>query len=268
MSSLLSLFLLACPLAPAQTTNPVPPTPALSSAAAAPPLPALTANEIVQRMIARNRQRAESLRSYTETRHYTVAYTGFPASLRATMTVAAVYTAPSTKTFHILSHSGPQFLVDRVLMRLLASEAEAARNPSEASLTPANYTFTLAGAQTVQGRPCYLMNAEPKQDSKFLFRGRICVDAQDYAVSEIDARPARNPSFWIAKTQIHHVYDNTGAFWLPAENLSRSSIRIGGTATLTIDYGTPRIGAAPVDPLASSPVTQPETPVPATASRQ
>lgn len=202
-------------------------------------------------MVERNQQRAEALRGYTEIRHYTVDYRGFPP-LRASITVEAIYTAPSTKTFRILSRSGPSFLIDAVLKRLLASEAEAARDPAAASITPANYTFTLAGTSTAEGRPCYLLDAQPRENSKFLFRGQICVDAADYAIIRIDAEPAHNPSFWIRKTEIHHLYGKTGEFWLPLQNQSRTSVRLGGTAVLTIDYGTPRIESAPASTTADA----------------
>ena len=38
----------------------------------------------------------------------------------------------------------------------------------------------------------------------------------------IEAEPAKNPSFWIKKTDIHHEYVKVGDFWLPADNKSVS----------------------------------------------
>ena len=52
----------------------------------------------------------------------------------------------------------------------------------------------------------------------------------------IEAEPAKNPSFWIKKTEIHHAYLKVGEFWLPAENKTVSTLRLGGRATLTIKY--------------------------------
>ncbi len=37
---------------------------------------------------------------------------------------------------------------------------------------------------------------EPQTNNKLLFRGRIWVDAEDFAVVRIEAVPAKNPSFW------------------------------------------------------------------------
>lgn len=191
-------------------------------------------------MVEQTQQTQAELRGYTEIRHYRLVYHGFP-HLEASMVVKATYTAPSTKTFQILSHSGPGLLVNRVLKRLLASEAEAARDPQEADIDSANYNFTLIGDSTANGAPCYLLKAEPKTDGKFFFRGEMCVNAKDFGIEVINAEPAKNPSFWIRKTDIHHVYAKTGHFWLPRRDRSQSDIRFGGDAVLTINYGIPKI---------------------------
>jgi hypothetical protein len=67
------------------------------------------------------------------------------------------------------------------------------------------------------------------------------VDAHDFAVTRIEAEPARNPSFWIKKTDIRHVYEKIGEFWLPEQNYTVTTVRLGGKAILTIDYQDYRI---------------------------
>jgi hypothetical protein len=194
--------------------------------------------EIARRLDTANVERAERLRGYTAERHYTVSYRGFPAPLTASMVVDVTYAAPSTKSFHIVSHSGAKLLFDEVLSKLLKSEEEAARDPAKTALSPNNYTFTLLGQEEIGNRTCYVLHAEPKSESKFLYRGKIWVDEQDYAVAQIEAAPAKDPSFWIKDIKVHHVYAKTGQFWLPANNRSETIMRFGGTAVLTIDYGT------------------------------
>jgi hypothetical protein len=54
----------------------------------------------------------------------------------------------------------------------------------------------------------------------------------------MEVEPGKNPSFWISHTAIHHINAKAGDFWLPQRNQSTSKVRIGGTATLRIDYGT------------------------------
>lgn len=197
----------------------------------------LNVDQIVAQLTQENRKRAGDLKGYTEERHYSVTYHGFPVSLSASMVVEATYDAPGTKHFRIVSQTGSRLLVDRVLKRLLTTEEEAARDPQETALTPANYSFTLIDQEPLDGRLCYVLQVEPKTGSKLLYRGRIWVDASDYAVVKIDAQPAHNPSFWIRSTKIHHVYAKTGDFWLPEHNESDTQVRLGGSAVLTIDYG-------------------------------
>jgi outer membrane lipoprotein-sorting protein len=200
----------------------------------------LTAAQIVDRMTQQNRLRADDLKSYTEERHYTVTYHGFPLNMTASLVVEATYDAPDTKHFQILSETGSKLLADKVLKKLLSTEEEAARDPDKTALTPQNYTFSLIDREIVDGRPCYVLQVEPRVDSKLLYRGRIWVSAEDYAVVRIEATPSQNPSFWIRKTTIHHEYAKTGPFWLPERNRSETEVRLGGTAVLSIDYGTPK----------------------------
>ena len=50
--------------------------------------------------------------------------------------------------------------------------------------------------------------------------------------------PAKNPSWWINRARFESLYVRRGDVWLPAKNASSSHVRIGGEATLTIEYGT------------------------------
>lgn len=212
------------------------------------PPASLTAEQIVQQMGQHNRVRAEELKSYTDLRHYAVSYHGFPVDLSASMVVEASYQAPDTKIFHIVSTTGARLLINHVLKRLLDAEQEAALHPDRASVTPENYTFTLLGTETLNGRPSYILQADPKKDSHLLFRGKIWVDAADFAIAQLEAQPARNPSFWIRDTHIHHVYSKTGEFWLPHSDRSVTRVRFGGSAVLTIDYGVYHTVAASQTP--------------------
>src|ERR1700744_1042963 len=52
-----------------------------------PVLPTLSADQVVQRLIEKNRERANSLQHYIGKRSYRLEYRGFPASADATMEV-------------------------------------------------------------------------------------------------------------------------------------------------------------------------------------
>lgn len=212
------------------------PVPGSQAATAA--MPDMTAEEIVTRLVQANEQRANNLRGFTGKRIYKLDYQGFPGHQEARMTVMAHYSAPGTKSFDIISQSGPKLIQNRVLMRLLEGEKDAANaaNQRQIALTPDNYRFTLLGTRPTEHEGCYRLQAEPVRDNKYLFRGEICVNGTDFAVESIDAEPAKNPSIWIRKTHIEHRYEKVGEFWLPASNKSVTKVVLGGTATLTIQY--------------------------------
>src|SRR5262249_20161030 len=134
--------------------------------------------------------------------------------------------------------------LDHVLGELIQTEREALEtaNLGKSDLTPSNYEFQLVGTDTVAGQPQYVLEVTPRFKSKFLYHGKIWVDANDFAVSRVSAQPAKNISFWISHTEIEHEYKKIGAFWLPALNTSTTHVRFGGTAKLKIDYRDYRIG--------------------------
>jgi hypothetical protein len=202
------------------------------------PPTSLTVNQIVNNLVRRNLERARALHSYKGTRIYRLEYRGFPSARSAEITVDVVYRAPATKEFTIRSEKGSHFLVDRVFQRMLQSEKDALNEENQAhvALNNENYRFTLTGLETLPTGPSYVLSVEPRNGNKLLYRGRIWVDAADFAVVRIEAAPAKNPSFWTKETTIEQVYARFGNFWLPVSNRSISSIRLGGRATFTIDY--------------------------------
>jgi hypothetical protein len=199
---------------------------------------ALTSAQIVERMVQHNRAQTGELRQYKALRHYAVEYRGFATTIDAKMDVEVSYDAATGKSLQIISQSGSHLLCEKVLKRALDSEKEAMQNKESTALSETNYRFHLAGNDNVAGRPAYILDVEPVTASKFLFRGKVWVDAADFAVVKMETEPAKSPSFWIARTLIHYTGAKTGGFWLPQLVRSETKVRIGGTAVLTIDYGS------------------------------
>lgn len=220
------------------------------AAQSATPLP--STEEVVQKLIARNLERAQHLTSLRCRRSYRVEYHGFPHGAEASMEVDATYNAPASRNFTVISQSGSSLLINRVLKRLLKSEEEASHHADENALTEANYRFNLIGQDVLNGRKAYLLQVEPKTVRQLLYRGKIWVDAQDYAVMKLDAQPAQNPSFWIKNTEIHHSYSKVGEFWLPGMTKSETKVRLGGEATLTIEYAGYQVGSSSLSPANSA----------------
>lgn len=200
--------------------------------------PPLSADEVIRRVDEKNRERAAALHEFQGTRIYRLQYRGFPGSRDAEMKVTMRFEAPDSKEFTVVSQAGSKFVIDHVFKKLLEGEQEAANeeNRRRTALSTDNYDFTLAGFENTAEGAEYILNTIPKSKNKFLYVGKIWVDARDFAVVKIEASPAKNPSIWIKKTEIHHRYVKVKDFWLPAENRSQSSIRLGGEAVLSIQY--------------------------------
>jgi len=198
----------------------------------------LTTEQVVNRMVQRNIERANALIGYRGTRIYRLEYHGFPAGKSAEMTVDVNYRFPGTKEFIIQSETGSRLLIEKVFHKLLQSEKEAltAENQAHVALNNENYRFALTGYEIMPTGPCYVLYVEPLTKSKLLYHGRIWVDAEDFAVVRIEGAPAKNPSFWMKETRIEQLYAKVGNFWLPVSNRSSSAIRLGGQAEFTIAY--------------------------------
>jgi len=192
----------------------------------------------VDNLVRKNQERAQALMHSEGTRVYHLAYRGFPSDRDAEMTVKATYDSPSSKEFKIVSESGSKLILNRVFKKLLESEKEAAQPAINArtQLNRDNYDFELLGYEPSNPGGQYVFRVNPKSISKYVYRGKVWVDGVDFAVTRIEVEPTQNPSFWTKKSEIHHEYKKVGAFWLPARNESVSYIRLGGRATLTIEY--------------------------------
>ncbi|MGD0509417.1 MAG: hypothetical protein ABSA27_16580 [Terriglobales bacterium] len=213
----------------------------------------LSVDQVVDNLVRKDLERAQALRHSESTRVYRLSYRGFPGDREAEMTVEATYDSPATKSFKVISQTGSKLIIERVFKRLLESEKEAAEPEMHARtlLNRANYDMALIGfessgvnsggvSSTDQGSQ-YVLAVYPKTKSKYLYRGKVWVDGTDFAVTRIEAEPAQNPSFWTKRNDIRHEYMKVQNFWLPRRNQSVSYIRLGGRATLTIEYDNYRV---------------------------
>jgi hypothetical protein len=210
----------------------------LNVRAAEDPSPAPSTDAIVQQLQQANVRRAQELRCYQGKRAYTLNYQGFPGSRSAAMAVEATYSAPDKKEFDVVTQNGSKLLLNRVLLKLLDSEKEALEEPNRLAteLSPKNYEFAYMQMDSTAYGPAYVLQVTPRTSGKFLYKGKIWVDATDFAVVRIQGEPGKNPSFWINHTRIDQHYGKFGEFWLPVHNESVTHSRLGGDAVLNIDY--------------------------------
>jgi hypothetical protein len=200
------------------------------------PSPSLTAPEILERMVQADNDRMASLAGYSGVRHYR--FENKKSGKTAEMTVRMSCGSDHVKTFEIVSETGSGFVRSHIIRKMIEAETESSQKGErkESRIIPENYEFRLIGMEDSDGRPSYVLDADPKKASKFAIRGRIWVDAQDFAIARIEGQPAKNPSFWIRSVKVEQRYGRTGQFWLPALNHSVAQARIFGSTEVVIEY--------------------------------
>ncbi len=198
--------------------------------------PPLTVDQIAAGMQRTSGLRENGLQNYESRRVMTLSYKGKLADKIATETVEMTYTAPGTKQFVILSASGSPLLRDSVFQRAMDSEREAAAR-TDVHVNSANYDMKLLGSEQLPQGDCYVLAVTPRHNNHFTYHGKIWVHSTDFAIVRVEAEPVETPSFWIRNGSFHVDYAKVGDFWLPAHMVSVSHIRLGGEATLSIQYG-------------------------------
>ena len=198
----------------------------------------LSADEVIGRVVQMNELRAKALKSYSSVRTYHLECHCL-SHKKADMVVRTDYQAPNKKEFTILSESGSGTVRDRVFKKLLEAEQESMRdeNQRRSAITPENYTFQVSDYEKTDTDEFYVLDAQPRSKNKFLFRGRIWVNANGFAITRVEGEPAVNPSWWTIKTDFKRRYQKIDDFWLPESNESETKVRVLGTAVLSIEYG-------------------------------
>ncbi|MBV8051319.1 MAG: hypothetical protein JOZ80_09035 [Acidobacteriaceae bacterium] len=217
----------------------------------------LTADEVIQRVVVMNELRAKALDTYSSVRSYHLECHCL-SHKKADMVVRADYKAPDQKEFTVLSESGSGTVRNKVFKKLLEAEQESMReeNQQRSAITPENYSFRLSDYQKTDSGEFYVLEAKPRTKNKFLIRGRLWVNASDFAVTRVEGEPAMNPSWWTEKTDFQRSYQKIGDFWLPGSNESTTKVRVFGTAVLTITYGEYQITAASAENSSTEKLTR------------
>jgi hypothetical protein len=143
-----------------------------------------------------------------------------------------------TKHFEVVSEKGWMSAHKHVLRKMLESESETSHPEARAKarINTENYDFKIAGTEVIDGRTAYVLEINPKREEKYLFRGRIWVDAEDYALARAEGQPAKSPSFWTKSTHFVQIYQKNGPLWFPRSTQSVTEAHIFGTTDVNIEY--------------------------------
>lgn len=208
---------------------------ALLAASAGPGMhPLFSPEDALARMEQKSAQRQEALLSYQARRRYLVAHglLGKPAFLL----VQEHYMAPEEKQFRVLERSGPEAVEKRVFQRLLKAERDAARSPARQTVELCRRNYRFAFQRYDPAAQAYVFQVEPRNSSPYALRGKIWVDAQEYAVQRIEGEPARDHSIFIHQSRFVREFAKFGDFWFPIRHRSEAELFLFGRATLEIDF--------------------------------
>jgi hypothetical protein len=207
--------------------------------------------------------REENLLGYTVTEQYRVFRNGESVHPAAEMTVKTTYRKEAGKSYVILTQSGSDLLLKEVLGRILDSERLMTQpaNRTQAVLTSANYTMSVAGGETVDGRNCLRVAITPRTVSPYLFKGSIWVDSQDGSIVKLDGIASKSPSILTGASRVSRQYEKINGFSMATHAKAVSDSWLLGRTRIEIDYTgydmtlrNPPIDAhrAPLGPLAGS----------------
>ena len=198
--------------------------------------PGVTAVQIFDELLAHNALRAVTLLNYSALRTYQVV--DLKGKVHAEEVGRMEYLAPDQKKFVVTSEKGSPLVRRLALNALIASEIETAagKQHHDSAISPANYSLDLLGEQQVGPYHCFVVQAVPKRRDKYLFEGKVWIDAEDYAVVRIEGHPAKKLSFWIQRADFVRQYQKVGDFWLPQRDMTFVDVRLYGKKVLTIDH--------------------------------
>ncbi len=198
--------------------------------------PILYADDVIAKVTDHNTQRDKLGGGYTGTRRYVLE--NYKLNKHAEMLVSVQCDPDGTKHFSVVSEQGWKSANKHVLRKMLESEAQTSSPQirQTTSLTRDNYDFQMLGSEFLEARPAYIIQVIPKRKDKYLFEGRVWIDAEDFAVVRAEGKPAKNPSFWTHSVHFVQQYQKSGTFWFPFSTESVTDARIFGKTDVTITY--------------------------------
>jgi hypothetical protein len=180
--------------------------------------------------------REQQLVGYTATEHYVLRNSHFDQ--RAELAATVVYRKGQIKTYTILWRSGPRFLQERVIDRILKEDAALSLRDDRPHtlLNSANYAMQVQGIQSLQGMQCYIVKIHPRAHRFSLIEGTAWVDVHGFSLRRIEGKPAASPSFWTGLPTIEREYTVLNGFSFPQHSRATSKGFVAGKSELDIDY--------------------------------
>jgi hypothetical protein len=195
------------------------------SGSTAPPVDA-----IVARMTRARTENRVQFRPYTVTREYTL-FGKERDKTKSRVIADVLFVPPDSKKYTIQQTTGSG-LGGMIVRRMLASEAEVAKNYASTDFSPENYGFRFLREEELTGQPCYVLELLPRRKDIHLVHGNLWVDANTYLPRRFEGELAKAPSWWVKDLRVVFLYSEVGGMWLPTASEASANLRILGRSTM------------------------------------
>ncbi|OFW12742.1 MAG: hypothetical protein A3H27_08360 [Acidobacteria bacterium RIFCSPLOWO2_02_FULL_59_13] len=196
--------------------------------------PTLAPDQILMRMERRLEQQLRELESYRARRRYSAAHPLLGDSVY--LLVQEQYKAPEEKKFKVLERGGMEQIQKRLFSRLLEVELETASEAARRAVDISRRNYRLTYSHYDVAKHAYVFEAEPRTANPYLFRGKVWIHAEDFAVQRIEGEPVKRHSAMVRQSRFVHEFAKFGEFWFPVHHTSTAKIYMFGQATLEIQY--------------------------------
>ncbi len=204
---------------------------------------------VVRGVDASVQSRIDRLAGYTVTEHYAVFRGKDEAHPAAEMLVKTTYTRQTGKSYEIVTQSGSSLWRNEVLHTLLDNEKRMSQpgNVETALIDSANYDMKLDASprDRLNGRDCLVLDITPRHNSEYLFRGRLWVDAQDFAIVQLKGTAAKSAFFLASAAEVSRQYSELDALPMATHAEAVSGSALLGQTTVKIDYSNYQLQLVP-----------------------
>jgi len=186
---------------------------------------------IIQRMEQAARGNRDRYKAYIITREYRM-YGGNQQKPGSKVVADISFIPPKTKEFTITKAEGSP-RGENVVRHILENEQKATETgQAPGAVVSDNYEFTLAGEESLDGHPCYVLGLSPKRKDKSLLIGRAWIDEQTFLVRRVQGDMAKMPSWWIKSVQVTLDFNEVQGMWMQTSTVAHADVRVFGPHTL------------------------------------
>ncbi len=189
-----------------------------------------TAEIIITRMAQARAENRARLRPYIVTRNYKL-FGKEGSNAKSEVTADVAFVPPDSKKYTIQETNGSG-LGQIIVRRILANEAEVAKNYVSTDLSADNYDFRFLREANVSGQRCYVLELLPRRKEIHLLHSDIWVDATTYLLRRFEGEIAKTPSWWVKDVNVTFVYGDVGGMWLQTASEAVANVRILGRSTM------------------------------------